>query len=90
MVHKSKCMQSRIFRGVINGKAGKTAAFPKFSDMITLSQSGGGGGGVDYAQPLALPQQKCDYLRPDDVMFIMPLLPTLHNLYSFDIASYLW
>ena len=24
-------------RGVINGKAGKTAALPKFSDMLTLS-----------------------------------------------------
>ena len=29
------------FRGVINGKAGKTAALPKFSDTLTLSHSGG-------------------------------------------------
>ena len=28
-----------VFRGVINGKAGK--ALPKFSGMLTLSQSGG-------------------------------------------------
>ena len=34
-------------RGVINGKAGKAAALPKFSDMLTLCQSGG----ADYAQP---------------------------------------
>ena len=31
------------FRDVINGKAGKAAALPKFSDMLTLSQSGEGG-----------------------------------------------
>ena len=40
-------------RGVINGKAGKAAAFPKFSDMLTLYQPGG----PDYAHiahPLAL------------------------------------
>ena len=35
------------FRGVINGKAGKAAALPKFSDMLTLSQPGG----ADYAHP---------------------------------------
>ena len=35
-------------RGVINGKADKAAALPKFSDMLTLSQSGG----ADYAHPL--------------------------------------
>ena len=38
-----------ISRGVINGKAGKAAALPKCSDMLTLSQPGG----VDYAHPLA-------------------------------------
>ena len=27
-------------RGISNGKAGKAATFPKFSDMLTLSQSG--------------------------------------------------
>ena len=30
-----------VFRGVINGKAGKVAALPKFSGILTLSQSGG-------------------------------------------------
>ena len=39
-----------IFRGVINGKADKAAALPKFSDTLTLSQPGG----ADYAHPLAL------------------------------------
>ena len=38
-------------RGVINGKAGKAAALPKFSDSLTLSQPGGS----DYAHTLALP-----------------------------------
>ena len=34
-----------------NGKLGKAAALPKFSDTLTLSQSSG----ADYAQPMALP-----------------------------------
>ena len=38
-------------RGVINGNAGKAGALPKFSDTLTLSQSGE----ADYAQPMALP-----------------------------------
>ena len=38
-------------RGVINGKAGKKAALPKFSNALTLSQPGR----ADSAQPLALP-----------------------------------
>ena len=42
-------------RGVINGKAGKAAALPKFSDTLTLSQSRG----ADYAQPLDLPHLNC-------------------------------
>jgi hypothetical protein len=37
--------------GVINGKADKAAALPKFSDMLTLFQSGG----THYALPVALP-----------------------------------
>ena len=37
-------------RGVINGKAGKAAALPKFSDTLTLSQPEG----ADYTHPLAL------------------------------------
>ena len=40
-----------IGRGVINGEAGKAAAFPKFSNTLTPSQSER----ADYAQPLALP-----------------------------------
>ena len=46
-------------RGVINGKAGKAAALPKFSNALTLSQRGG----TDYAHPLALPHLKisCGY-----------------------------
>ena len=39
-------------RGIINGKAGKAVALPKFSDTITLSQPGGG---ADCAHSLALP-----------------------------------
>ena len=36
-------------RGVMNSKSDKAAALPKFSDTLTLSQSGrrGGGGGQD-------------------------------------------
>ena len=41
-------------RGVINGKAGKTVGLPKFSDTLTLSQSGG----ADYAPPLAFVSPK--------------------------------
>ena len=39
-------MDTLKFRGVINGKAGKAAALPKFSDMIyvnPISTRGGGG-----------------------------------------------
>ena len=52
-----------MIRGVINGKAGKAAALPKFSDTLTISQSEG----ADYAQPLALPHLKCfrDYAHED-------------------------
>ena len=38
-------------QGVINGKEGKEAALLKFSDTLTLCQSGG----ADYAHPWALP-----------------------------------
>ena len=41
-------------RGVINGKAGKAAALPKFSDALTKSQPRG----ADYAHQLALPHPK--------------------------------
>ena len=36
------------YMGVINGKAGKTAALPKYSDTLTLSQPEG----ADYAHHL--------------------------------------
>ena len=45
------CNSQHISRGVVNGKAGKAAAIPKFSDTLTLSQSEG----ADYSQQLALP-----------------------------------
>ena len=48
------------FRGVINGKAGKAAALPNFSDTLTLSQSKG----ADYAHPLALLGQKKSVITP--------------------------
>ena len=56
-------------RGVINVKANKAAALPKFSDMLTLSQPRG----EDYAYQLALPHQKMfrDYapdMSPHGVM----------------------
>ena len=46
--------------GVINGKADKAAALPKFSDMLTLFQSGG----THYALPVALPVLQFSWLRP--------------------------
>jgi hypothetical protein len=53
------------FRGGINGKEDKAAALPKFSDMLTLCQSGGAG----YTQPLALSHLK---------FFVITLLPLTH------------
>ena len=53
-----------LLRGVINGKADKAAALPKFSDTLTLSQSEG----ADYVHPLALP--------PLQIFVIPPLLLT--------------
>ena len=47
------CNSQHISRGVVNGKAGKAAAVPTFSDTLTLSQSGVGGRS-DYAQLFAL------------------------------------
>ena len=63
-------------RGVINGKAGKTAALPKFSDMLTLSQSGG----ADCTQPLALPHLK--------IFVITPLRKKVHSAYVVDDLQY--
>ena len=45
---------------VINGKAGKAAALPKFSNALTLSQPGG----TEYAHPLALPHPKNSVIKP--------------------------
>ena len=53
-----------MIRDVINGKAGKAAALPKFSDMLTLSQSGEG---ADYAQPLVLLHLKDFMTTPLDI-----------------------
>ena len=44
-------------RGVINGKAGKAAALPKFLDTLILSQPRE----ADYAHPLAFPKNFLDY-----------------------------
>ena len=47
-----------ICRGVINGKADKAAALPKFSHKITISETGR----ADYAYPLpCLPKKIPDY-----------------------------
>ena len=48
------------YRGVINGKAGKAAALPKFSDTLTLSQPGR----ADYAHPLAFLAWKKSLITP--------------------------
>ena len=37
----------KMYRGKINGKAGKAAALPKFSGTLTLSQLGRGGAHCD-------------------------------------------
>ena len=47
-------------RGVINGKAGKAATLPKFSDTLTLSQPRG----ADCAHPLALFGLKNSMITP--------------------------
>ena len=58
--HDEQCYGTEYDMGVINGKAGKAAALPKFSDMLTLSQSWG----ADYAQPLTLPHLKFFVITP--------------------------
>ena len=55
-------------RGIINGKAGKAAASPKFLYTLTLSQSGG----ADYTQPLALLHLKFYMITPLNVKYIKP------------------
>ena len=56
-----------ICRGVINGKADKAAVLPKFSDTLTLSQSGGEGRlclNIGFASRTIF----CDY-APDLITF---------------------
>ena len=65
-----------MFRGVINGKAGKAAALPKFSDTLTLSQSGEQ---IKYAPPLALPHLKFSCLRPWCLLHISKRSKTLQG-----------
>ena len=66
-----------VHRGIINGKAGKAAALPKFSDTLTLSQSGE----ANYAQPLALPHLK---------FFVITLLHVIkHKQHNFSSISQL-
>ena len=60
-------MTNIVYRGVINGKAGKAAVLPKFLDTLTLPQSGGW---ADYAQPLALPHLK----------FFLDFAPVMNDL----------
>jgi hypothetical protein len=48
-----------LTRGVINGKAGKAATLPKFSDTLTLSQPERE---EDYAHSLAPPRLKFSML----------------------------
>ena len=55
-------------RGIINSKAGKAAASPKFLDTLNLSQSGG----ADYTQPLALLYLKFYMITPLNVKRIKP------------------
>ena len=56
-------------------KGGNAAALPKFSDMLTLFQSGW----ADYAHPLALPHQKNPWLRPCIILYYF-LFYLLDNL----------
>ena len=49
-ISKTYKTTASLYRGVINGKAGKAAALPKFSDMLTPSQPEG----AYNAHPLAL------------------------------------
>ena len=64
-------------RDVINGKVGKAAALPKFSDTLTLSQSEG----ADYDQPLPLPHLK--------IFVITPLISLCTNMLHCALKKYL-
>ena len=64
-------------------KGGNAAASPKFSDMLTLSQSGG----ADYAHPLALPRPNffLDYAHvtniqiPNNISALNPAPACVHK-----------
>ena len=60
-------------RDVINGKEGKTAALPKFSDMLTLSQSGGGRlcPPISFASPKKILITPLTYIRNFHRIFIV-------------------
>ena len=47
--------------GKVFGKTGKTAALPKFSDMLTLFQLGGGGGRLHPPIGFVSPKKNPDY-----------------------------
>ena len=55
-------ISNRNNRGLINGKAPKTTALCYFSDMLSLSQSGGEG--ASYPQTLTLPHLRCFMITP--------------------------
>ena len=57
---KKNSLQLILHRCVINSKAGKAAALPKFSDTLTPSQPRG----ADYAHPLALLGLKNSMITP--------------------------
>ena len=56
-------LQVAVYRDVINGKAGKTAALSQFLDTY-VNPISIKGWGADYAHPLALPQMKFSMTTP--------------------------
>ena len=73
-----------IDRGVINGKTGKAVAIPKFSDMLTLSQTGG----ADYAHPLALLALKNSLIMPLQMYLCLPTMDSVNmNVSMFSFAN---
>ena len=56
-----------LIRGVINGKAGKAAALPKFLDTLTLSQPGG----AHYPYPVLRAPTDFQTLRRPCILIVM-------------------